>query len=239
MNINTWTYNIRVGIETALEAVGAVIREGGADVVALQEVGVRWRMGACVDQPAVLGAAADLPFHAFAGALLDDRGGRFGVALLSRWPLDGVQTTNLPREIDEQRVLLRARVLAPEPFVVLVTHLSVQAPERLRQALQVGLAVAAEAEPVVLLGDLNDLPGSPVGAAACGGLVDCFDAAGEGPPETFSVQEPHRRIDYIACGPGLVPAGPCRVLTTARASDHFPLAATLRTNPWTFQSKPG
>ncbi len=239
MIFNAWTYNIRVGIETSLEDVGATILSGGADVVALQEVGVRWRMGACVDQPAVLGAAAGLPFHAFAGALLDDAGGRFGVALLSRWALDGVQTTNLPREADEQRVLLRARVLAPMPFIVLVTHLSVNAPERLRQAEQVGRAVRAEIEPVLLLGDLNDLPGSPVVVTACAGLIDCFDAQGQGPPETFSVRDPHRRIDYIACGPGLAVAGPCTVLRSARASDHFPLVASLRTNPWTSQSNPG
>lgn len=228
MIFKAWTYNIRIGIETSLaDVAAATVAAGVPDLLALQEVGVRWCMGECVDQPAVLGAAVGLPHHAFAGALLHTRGGRFGVALLSRWPLEAVQTTNLPRGVDEQRVILRARVLAPTPFVALVTHLSVQPEERLAQAGQLALAVAAEQDPVVVLGDLNDLPGSPVVATACAGLTDCFDARGEGEAVTFSVRDPHRRIDYIACGQGLQPVGPARVLRTVCASDHFPLEAIL------------
>ncbi|MCB9546997.1 MAG: endonuclease/exonuclease/phosphatase family protein [Myxococcales bacterium] len=223
-----WTYNIRVGVESSLDALAAAVRAHGApDLIALQEVGVRWQMGERVDQPATLAAAVGLDYHAFAGALLDGNGGRFGVALLSRWPLDGVQTTNLPRAEDEQRVILRARVLAPVPFVALVTHLSVKPAERLAQAEVLGGAVAVEAGPVVLLGDLNDVPGSPTLAAAEAGLVDCFDAAGEGEPVTFSVRAPQVRIDYIACGGGLAPAGPARVVRGATASDHFPLEAVV------------
>ncbi|MEZ4471197.1 MAG: endonuclease/exonuclease/phosphatase family protein [bacterium] len=225
---DVWTYNIRVGVESSVAALAAAVRAHGApDLLALQEVGVRWNMGERVDQPAVLAEALGLGFHAFAGALLDEQGGRFGVALLSRWPLDGVQTTNLPREVDEQRVILRARVLATVPFVALVTHLSIKGPERLRQAVQVGRAVAAETLPVVLLGDLNDVPGSPTVEAAEAGLADCFDARGEGDPLTFSVRTPQARIDYIACGGGLAPAGPCVVVRGATASDHFPLAARV------------
>ena len=223
------TYNIRVGIETSLAEIAAAVQAIGVpDVLALQEVGLRWRMGEPVNQAAVIGDAIGLPFHAFAGALLDaPSGGRFGVALLSRFPLDGVHTTNLPRESDEQRVILRARVAAPRPFVVLNTHLSVAPGERLAQARQLALAVAAEPGPVVLLGDLNDRPGTPVVTTAMADLTDCFDAVGVGPPETFSVADPHRRIDYIGVGAGACAVEASRVERGARASDHFPVWARV------------
>lgn len=223
------TYNIRVGIETSLAQIAAAVQAIGVpDVLALQEVGLRWRMGESVNQAAVIGAAIGLPYHAFAGALLDAAsGGRFGVAVLSRYPLDGVHTTNLPRETDEQRVILRARVCAPTPFVVLNTHLSVAPSERLAQARQLALAAAAETEPIVVLGDLNDRPGTPAIDAAMVDLIDCFDAVGSGAPETFSVADPHRRIDYIGVGHGARPADRAHVERGARASDHFPVWARV------------
>ena len=223
------TYNIRVGISTSLAEIAAAIRAIGVpDVLALQEVGLRWRMGESVNQAAVIGAAIGLPYHAFAGALLDaPSGGRFGVALVSRYPLDGVHTLNLPRETDEQRIVLRARVAAPTPFVVLNSHLSVALPERLAQAQQLAMMAAAEREPLVVLGDFNDRPGTPTINTIMTDLTDCFDAAGAGPPETFSVADPHRRIDYIGVGNGACPGDLARVERTARASDHFPLWARV------------
>lgn len=235
--LTVMTYNIRVGVETSLaDLVEAIRAVGVPDVLALQEVGLRWRMGECVDQAAVIGQALGLDYTAFAGALLDaPTGGRFGVALASRWPLDGVHTTNLPRIDDEQRVILRARVLAPRPVVVLNTHLSVKGPERLQQAQQLALAVAAEADPVIALGDWNDRPDSETVACARGdqgapgdhsALIDCFDAVGDGDPLTFSVAAPQARIDYIAVSPALVPLA-AGVARAARASDHFPVWARL------------
>lgn len=230
MNIDLMTYNIRVGVETSIAAlIEAIDAAGAPDVLALQEVGLRWRMGERIDQARAIATGVGLAHVAYAGALLDaPSGGRFGIALASRFPLDGVQTTNLPREADEQRVILRARVLAPTPFVVLNTHLSVKAPERLSQARQLALAVAAEDDPVVLMGDLNDVPGSAALLEAFAGLVDCFDAGGVGPAETFSVKAPTARIDYLGCGHGIEPLAGAEVVRGARASDHFPLRARVR-----------
>lgn len=220
------TYNVRVGVESSLAEVAAAVRAAGVpDLLAFQEIGVRWNMGEPVDQPRVLADALGLPHVTFAGALVDDQGGEFGVALASRWPLDAIEVTPLPRDTDEQRVLLRCRVAAPTPLTAFVTHLSIHAHERLAQAVEVGAAAAAVDGPLVVMGDLNDRPGTPPIEAARGDLIDCFDARGEGPPETFSVVDPHRRIDYLFVGGGLVPHGPARVVRAARASDHFPLAA--------------
>lgn len=228
MRLALMTYNIRVGIETNLAHIAAAIREAGVpDVLALQEIGVNWNMGECVDQPATIAADIGLPYHTFAGALTDTNGGQFGVALVSRYPLSDISVEQLPQERDEQRVLLSARLEAPVPVRILNTHLSIHAPERRLQAERVGAAAAASDLPVVVLGDLNDRPETPVINAARGALIDCFDAVGDGPPETFSVADPHRRIDYIFCSPGLHPIGTSRVVLNARASDHFPLIASV------------
>lgn len=233
MIVDLMTYNVRVGVETSIAALIEAIRAVGVpDVLALQEVGLRWRMGECVDQARAIATGIGLNHVAFAGALLDEpSGGRFGVALASRFPLDGVHTTNLPREHDEQRVILRARVCAPRPFVAINTHLSVKPAERLRQARQLALAVQAERDPVVLLGDLNDLPGSAPIEAAFAALTDCFDAGGVGSAETFSVARPHARIDYVGCGVGVTPLPGATVERAACASDHFPLRARVRIGP--------
>ena len=61
MQISLMTYNIRVGIETDLACVAEAIRGAGVpDVLAMQEIGVRWNMGECVDQPAVIAQAIGL-----------------------------------------------------------------------------------------------------------------------------------------------------------------------------------
>ncbi|MBU0552415.1 endonuclease/exonuclease/phosphatase family protein [Myxococcota bacterium] len=222
------TYNIRLGIETRLADVAEAIRVAGTpDLLALQEIGVRWRMGERVDQPAALAEALGLPYHAFAGALTDDQGGQFGIALLSRAPLSQIQIERLPLEADEQRVLLSAYVEAPTPFYAFNTHLSIKAPERLRQAQRLAARLREAAGPLILLGDLNDAPDSaPLRALkAVEGLADGFDVAGEGGALTFSVAAPAQRLDYaLSRGPR------CRrayVEYAARASDHFPLVAEM------------
>ena len=229
MKINVMTYNIALGFLSSLKAVGeAVLAAGVPDVLALQEVGVDWKMGEKVDAPRVLAKQIGLPHHFFASSIYDEPAkGRYGIALLSRWPFASADTTILPRPTGEQRVLLRARVDAPTPFTVLVTHLDRESKDRLKQAAIVGAAAAAAEGPVVLCGDFNDVPTSATLKAIKGTLVDCFEAAGTGPGETFSVKSPKDRIDYIFCGAGFEPVGPAAVVTAAVASDHFPLTAVV------------
>ena len=226
------SYNIRIGIETTLAQVAeALIALGPLDVVAFQEISHHWCMGEKLDQTAWLAAALGLPYHCFAGALTHQDGGQFGVALAARWPLRAVHRAPLPRQRDEQRVLLSATMQGPVAVRLFNTHLSVAPQERHAQARSVGAAVAAAPGPTVLFGDLNMGPDDPARRLAQGALRDCFDTCGAGPAPTFSVAEPTQRIDYIAAGGGLTPVAPCWVAREARASDHFPLVATLALHP--------
>jgi endonuclease/exonuclease/phosphatase family metal-dependent hydrolase len=230
--LTVMTWNIELGKESSLKALGdAVLAAGVPDVLALQEVGVDWHDGKKGDQPRVLAKQIGLPHHLFVGAITDSTGGRFGIALLSRWPFLSADTTLLPRDIDEQRVLLRTRIGAPTPFTVLATHLARKSKDRLKQAPVVGAAAAAAEGPVVLLGDFNDEPTSATLKSIKGALVDCFEVAGKGARETFSVKDPKESIDYILCGAGFEPVGPARVERAAIASDHFPVIAVVGPPP--------
>lgn len=227
MSLKAMTYNIRLGVESSLDAVAdAVAAVGTPDLLALQEVGDRWNMGQRVDQARYIADRLGLAHAVFAGALTDPEGGRYGIALCSRGPLSAIAIEPLPRIEDEQRVMLTAVAATPlGPVTVIGTHLSIRAEERPLQAHRIGAAAAGATGPALVLGDLNDRPGTPTVDAARGGLTDAFDAAGSGPPETFSVADPHRRIDYIFAG-GLAPTA-AGVARSAGASDHFPLWATF------------
>jgi len=231
------TWNIRIGIETSMAAVAESLRaafpgDAALDLLALQEIAVDWRMGERMDQPAFLASALGLPHHAFAGSLTDARGGRFGIALLSRWPLASVDTTLLPRERDEQRSALRVTLATRPALVVVSAHLSVEPDERLKQAHVVRQLVDARSH-TLLMGDFNDTPGSPTLEALRGpsaedaALVDLFDAVGAGPDLTFSVQTPNRRIDYIMAQRAWARPRTCRVATEVATSDHFPVVAEI------------
>jgi len=63
------TFNIRLGVESSLQALAAAIVATGADLVGLQELGRRWVMGPPGDQLATLARLTGLPHTAWGEAL--------------------------------------------------------------------------------------------------------------------------------------------------------------------------
>ncbi|TQL03254.1 endonuclease/exonuclease/phosphatase family protein [Cellulomonas sp. SLBN-39] len=118
---------------------------------------------------------------------------------------------------------------------VVVVHLGLRADERLRHVGRLGARVLRDAtradELVVVLGDLNERPGSPAWSALAesAALVDAAAEAGVDDP-TYPADEPRVRIDAVLADPllpvvgALVPADD----PVARASDHRPLVVDLR-----------
>ena len=226
MTLRIGTYNIKVGVDSSPATLAATLCRLNMDIIALQEVGSGWQMGVPIDQSAYLAAAAGLGYVHFAGALTDTLGGQFGISLLSRWPIQSSRCTQLPREADEQRVLLEVKVEAPTPFTLLTPHLSIADGERAAQLKLIRDRAAACPGPLILLGDLNARPESPPLQALCSAeLQDAFSVAGEGPGESFSVVDPHRRIDYIFTR--VFQTRRCWLARDERGSDHFPLLAEL------------
>lgn len=138
------------------------------DVVALQEVSIRHPKGEQIDYPAevakrigmnyLFGKAMDLPPN-----------GIYGVAILSKYPLELVDSLILPvPENIEPRPALIVKVCAPTPFYMVSTHLSYQGEfegddaGRVEQ-LQTIIKFLEEKSlaPVILAGDLNSAPEDP------------------------------------------------------------------------------
>jgi endonuclease/exonuclease/phosphatase family metal-dependent hydrolase len=112
---------------------------------------------------------------------------------------------------------------------VVGTHLSTDDEERPSQAERLRQAIGVIEGPVILGGDLNDVPGSHSWELAHAGLVDVGERMGAGSVCTFPCRGADRRIDTIAVTDAIGleayhvemsdPAG--------RASDHFPVVADL------------
>lgn len=233
LRVRVVTYNIHHGEGTDgkldLERIAAVIKRLEPDLVALQEVDVGTTRSQGVDQAAELGRLTGL--QAAFGKAMDYAGGQYGGALLSRWPLEDVQTHGLPYDAGcEPRCAVAARVCPPgDPrrFVFAATHLEHQnATVRLCQAGKLAPYLADTCGlPVLVAGDFNAVPGSPPLTVLRRHWADAAD--GTWAP-TYPAAQPHATLDYVFYRP----ASTWRVVETQVieepvASDHRPVLAVL------------
>jgi endonuclease/exonuclease/phosphatase family metal-dependent hydrolase len=235
-------YNIHAGKDAAgadnLGGVAELVRRTGADLVLLQEVDRGTRRSGRVDQPAVL--AERTGFHVAFGSALDYDEGRYGVAVLSRWPIVADTLIHLPVTpvqvraggSHEPRGVLRVVVAAPAGrLTILNTHLDASGDDRWRrQEADSIVSLAAQVgrtEPAVIVGgDFNSTPESAVqGAVRAGGLRDGWAACTSGEGFTYPADAPVKRIDYLFLT-GDVRCTAARVVET-RVSDHRPLLVDL------------
>jgi len=238
--IRVVSYNIHAGKDAAgqpnLERVAALLDSLRADVVLLQEVDRGTTRSGGVDQLAELERLTG--FNGAFGRSLDFQGGEYGIALLSRWPIEDVTVVPLavtpPQERSggshEPRVALHGVIATPAGALHVVnTHLdpSGQGTWR-RQELVALMAHLRRRVPrdarLLIGGDLNSRPESDEVAALGLALTDAWAACGAGDGGTFPASAPDRRIDYLFFRSGYC-AG-ARVLPYL-ASDHRPLFLTL------------
>ena len=224
-----------------LERIAEVITAAKADIVGLQEVDRFWARSGGVDQPRVLaqmlamsvcfGPNLQLPAEGNIGSPRE-----YGTAILSRFPLRDCRNTHLPRvsEANEQRGLLSGVVETPNGNVlVMVTHLSVVAADRVPQTEELAKAVADPQLPTILMGDLNTRPDAESLRPLLAKMRDLWTLAGKGDGLTSAAhpqRPPRSRIDYILVSPGIRTNG-TRVLIndmTRMASDHYPVMARIR-----------
>ena len=238
--VRVMTYNIHAGKDAQqhpnVARVAALIDSLAVDIVMLQEIDRRTTRSGGEDHLAQLEQLTRM--HAAFAKSLDYQGGEYGIALLSRWPIDSA--TVVPLKVEppqdrsgskhEPRVALHARVRAPFGTVhVLNTHIDPGAPGTYRKqeviSLLARLQRAVPADAVVLFGgDLNTRPPTDEIAAISLAFHDAWAACGQGAGETFPAHAPDRRIDYVffrraRCLNARVPE--------TQASDHRPLLVTL------------
>ena len=217
----TWNLWWRFGPwERRHDAIVAVLSDEQPDVVCLQET---W---STTDRDQVAGLADALGYHAVVGEAPRFDGIGFANAVLSRWPVELVDSVALPRPDGRpgHRRAVAVRVDTPWgawPFVS--THLdhrfdaSAARGLQLRAVLELVAALRGDPErdlPVVVGADLNATPDSDEVRAVTGrrpppvdGLVltDTWEAAGDGPGHTWTADNPYcadtawprRRLDYL------------------------------------------
>lgn len=220
-----------------VDAVVGVLRDTAPDVVGVQERPLgplgRWRLRRVARRAGlrvVVGGGASRT-----------------TALLLRadLPSDQPAAYRLPWELPRtRRGASTARVLpGADPVRVVVIHLGLDAGERERH-LRLLLDRLPRTDPLVVLGDLNELPDQPSWRTLLDqGLTDA--AAHAGP--TFPASAPTQRIDAVLVGPTFPASAPAQGVdaapvgyglrvTAARvldvpaalvASDHLPVVVDL------------
>ena len=232
MNLRIMTYNIQSGRDVfkniRLNGACEVIEKYAPDIVGLNEV----RMGTS-DLGGIRQAefmAERLHMHyAFAKAI-DYLGGEYGVALLSRFPIESFKALPVPQLPEnerearyEDRVLLKAGI---SPFgkriSVYVSHFGLSVRERENAAALTLSELSKEKDPAIFMGDLNMTPEDPLIKRISAFIPDAF---GSKAPFTYASNDLNQKIDYIFADPRF------RVENAfaphSLASDHIPLLCDL------------
>ncbi|MPQ99345.1 endonuclease [Modestobacter sp. I12A-02628] len=248
------TFNILHGRTPADDRVDvgrldAAVRELDADVLGLQEVDRDQPRSAGADLTGVAAAAMGAVDSQFVAALAGTPGGTwmaatgneqpgsaaYGIALLSRWPVQSWRVVRLPAlrpavpvlfpgerrpklVRDEPRVAVAAVVESPHgPMTVVNTHLSFVPGWNSWQLRRLMRSLAGTPQPLVLLGDLNLTPPRP---ARVTGLRSVAGAP------TFPLENPDRQLDHVLVRGRLEPVGQARSLRLP-LSDHRALVVDL------------
>ncbi len=237
-SVRVMSYNVHscIGMDGRLapERIARLIARHGADIIALQELDVgRPRTGG-LDQVHLIARYLAMDFHFHPALHLEDE--RYGDAILTRLPMRLVRAGALPgAPALEPRGALWVAIDTGDgrELQVINTHLGLGAHERRLQAdALLGPQWLEHADcraPVVLCGDLNALPASPVCRRLRQRLRDVQTGVARRPHGTFFGRFPLMRIDYIFASRDL----PVLDVTVPRsalarvASDHLPLMADL------------
>jgi endonuclease/exonuclease/phosphatase family metal-dependent hydrolase len=228
------TYNIHtcVGVDRRYDPgrISTVLREIDADIVCLQEVDARLRSERHADQWVYLGAATGC--RVVIGSGVRQPRGRFGNAILTRFPVLAARSIDLTVTGYEPRGAIDADVLIGERVLrVIATHFGLHGAERRQQANRLMAALgepvsANRREPhaVLLMGDLNEWRGR-------GGAIRSLDRR-LGPSaaaRTFPSWMPVLALDRIyADGRAILrDVGVYRSPLARLASDHLPLVGRL------------
>jgi len=229
--LRVMTYNIHhgEGMDGVLDLIriSALVRRWDPDLVALQEVDRGTRRSALVDQAAALSRGTDMEGTFFRAIDFDE--GQYGQAVLSRVPIAKSDSFLLPNEGNrEQRIAAEAFAPFGDRTIRLVTtHLDPgDSTLRLQQAEALVDRYRASELPVILTGDLNATPESPVLKRLAEVWVTS-DPPGVHP--TFPANQPTTRIDYVLTrNRDALFVQELIAIEEPLASDHRPVLAILK-----------
>ena len=214
-----------------LALMADTIRKEDPDVVVMNEVYGKGEGKDFVGQAEVI--ADMLGYHAFFAPAIDIKGhGPYGNALLTRNPMVDTEVIPVPKAprlykgYYEDRCMAKATTTVnKKPLTLLGIHFGLQPDEAELCVKVVCDAVKASANPVVLMGDFNLTPDSPLLDPIRELLIDT-DTKFEGTSNcTFPTDKPDIKIDYIFVSPEL----PILKVDIPRvvAADHLPVTAEI------------
>lgn len=211
-----------------LPAIAKVIKNSGADLVALQEVDVYTeRSGPELHQAKILAEMTGMYYY-FEKSI-SFQGGEYGNAILSRFPIDEKEKLQLSSaENTEPRSMLVVQVTLPEgeKLKFASTHLDFSSnTNAANQAKDITAYFEKETLPVILAGDFNAV----IGSEAINQLDRHFTrTCQQDCPPTIPVINPKKAIDFIFYRPeNEIAVEDHRVIPETYASDHLPVGATL------------
>lgn len=235
--IRVLCYNIHWALGTDgkydIARIARVIKESGADLVALQEVDVGVKRSGQIHEVQLLEEMTGLDSRF--GPTQHYQGGLFGNAVLSRFPILDVEIHPLPySESDENRTTyprgcIVVTVQGPDgkPLRIVSTHFQHNVHEdRVAEAEAINeLLASGEGEKIrtILAGDMNARPDEePIRI-----LLEAWENATDDPPSpTAPAVNPRSRIDYIFYRPGgKFKVTRASVIDESVASDHRPVFA--------------
>lgn len=215
-----------------LERIAHVIRSVEPDLVALQEVDSGTKRTSQVDQPRELARLTDM--DVIFGDNIPYQGGRYGNALLSRFPILRHENHPLPSYYEgEQRGVLEVEIQLPneQTLLLFATHFDYRRDscERHASAKVVnGLVENRSETPALLIGDLNALPQSRTLQI----VGQRWTRAGCRYAPTYPTLCPYKQIDYVLFRPASRwRVRESRVIGETVASDHRPTFAILELTP--------
>lgn len=240
--LRVMTYNVHscIGMDGRLapERIARVIARYAPDVVALQELDVGRVRTEGVDQAHLIARYLEMDFHFHPAMHIEEE--RYGDAILTHLPMRLVKADILPGlpekpRLEPRGVLWVAVEVDGIEYQVLNTHLGLSSRERRLQAEALlgpdWLGHPDCRGPVVLCGDFNAMPSSPVCRRLRTRLLDAqIELDNHRPRRTFFTHFPLFRIDHLFVDPAIevldieVPD----TLLARVASDHLPLIAELR-----------
>jgi endonuclease/exonuclease/phosphatase family metal-dependent hydrolase len=215
------TYNIQQGYRADGQRGHAdqlaLLRSLDADIIGLQESDTNRISGGNADL--VRYFADQLDMHSYYGP--SPAVGTFGVALLSRYPIENPRTFYMTSAGEQTAAIASEVTVGGQTYNIYVTHLGNNGP--LIQQEQV-LADIGDKQNVVLMGDFNFRPDSEQYALTTASLVDSWLRVWPSGADDQGNTYP-RRIDHIFVSPGMAIRN-ARYLDSP-ASDHPLLVAEI------------
>ena len=222
--IRLMTYNVQNcrGIDNVVDyqRIADVILKTAPDALALQELDSATNRSKQVD---VLTHLASLTaMYCVFGASIGYDDGKYGIGVLSKEKPVSWQSVALPGR-EETRSLL---VVEFEDYVLCCTHLSLNPHDRLNSVAIIDCAVNDFEKPVILAGNINARPSSPVLNA----FQENWTMLSDTSKFTFPSNAPNRTVDYII---GYAAAGRTYSvwqtgIVNTLASDHLPVFVDVR-----------